>query len=373
LFSGYLASFMLVAEKPLEFKNNPWSIVNTALSFLSTKKDFTAWVDTLIIDEPPLYQNFIYAGNWLREAPPNAEWKSRILRQLVNLLNQENLPLGLRARFLIPFVMLNDTSSPLLFKQLLLANSPTIRRLGAIGLGAIRYTKAIDDLLGLYKDPIQEVRNTACMALAAMNNPGSIQALAETLLKGDEELRITAAECFSGNSAVGYEVLKDAMTFDDILVRRAAVHGLTQIREKWAYSILESAAVQENQWVVRNAAGQAVENLQKPLPYIPTPLSPPSETPWLLTFASKQGTGISANQAAIGLIIQALKSETIEDRLSSMPYLANIADDEIITNLYEIIFKSEEGVLREAALYWIWFMASSGIKLSSPRKYGIVL
>jgi hypothetical protein len=56
-----------------------------------------------------------------------------------------------------------------------------------------------------------------------------------------------------------------------------------------------------------------------------------------------------------------------------MPYLANIADDEIITNLYEIIFKSEEGVLREAALYWIWFMASSGIKLSSPRKYGIVL
>lgn len=116
-----------------------------------------------------------------------------------------------------------------------------------------------------------------------------------------------------------------------------------------------------------------MENLQKPLPYTPTPLSPPSETPWLLTFASKQGAGISAGQAAIGLIVQALKSGSLEDRLSSMPYLANIADGEIVTNLYEIIFKSEEGDLREAAPYWIWFMTSRGIILSSPRKYGMVL
>ena len=163
------------------------------------------------------------------------------------------------------------------------------------------------------------------------------------------------------------------MTFDDILVRRAAVHGLTQIREKWAYSLLDKAAVQENQWVVRNAASQAVENRQKPLPCIPSPLTPPSETPWLLTFASKQGSGISAGQAAIGLIFQALKSENIDDQLSSMPYLANITDDEIVTKLYEITFKGEEGILREAALYWIWFMASSGITLSPPQKFGIVI
>ena len=372
LFTGYLASFLLLAENPPESINSPWSIYSTALSYLSTKKNFITWVDKIIIDEPPLYQNFLHAGTWLREASSNAEWKSGILRQFVNLLNNENLPLGLRARFLTPFVMLNDTSSPLLFKQLLLASSPTTRRLGAIGLGAIRHIKAIDDLLEMYKDPIQEVRNTACMALAAMNNPNSIQALAETLLKGDEELRKTAAECFSRNSSEGYEVLKDAMTFDDILVRRAAVHGLTQIREKWAYSLLEKAAVEENQWVVRNAAGQAVENRQKPLPYIPSPLTPPSETPWLLTFASKQGSGISAGQAAIGLIIQALKSDNLDDQLSSMPYLANITDDEVVTKLYEYIFKANEGALREAAFYWIWFMAIGGKTLYSPRKLGIV-
>jgi HEAT repeat protein len=373
LFAGYLASFKLAVEIPPKIKNNCWSVYTTALSYLSTKKEFTAWIDTIVIGEPPLFQNYLYAGNWIREAHPNAEWKSGVLRQCVNLLNRDNLPMGIRARFLMPFIMSNDASSPLLFKQLLSAASPTTRRLGAIGLGAIRYSKAIDDLLGLYKDPIPEVRNTACMALAAINNPASIQTLAETLLKGDEELRKTAAECFARNPTEGYEVLKDAMTFEDILVRRAAVFGLAQIREKWSYSLLEKAAVEENQWVVRNAAGQAVENLQKPLPNIPTPLTPPSETPWLLTFASKQGSGISAGQAAVGLIIQALKSETLEDRLSSMPYLINITDEEIVTTLYEYIFKDEEGILREAALYWLWYMASCGVNLSLPQKYGIVI
>ena len=109
----------------LKLKYTPWSIYATALCYLSTKKNFTAWVDYVIIDEPPLYQNFFHASTWLRDTLPNAEWKTGILRQFVNLLNKEKLPLGLRARFLIPFVMLNDTSSPLLFKQLLKASSPS--------------------------------------------------------------------------------------------------------------------------------------------------------------------------------------------------------------------------------------------------------
>jgi len=72
------------------------------------------------------------------------------------------------------------------------------------------------------------------------------------------------AELFAtGLMSEGYEILKEGTSLEDIITRRAAVFGLASIRSSWANDLLERIVVEDSQWVVRNAAGQALESHQQ--------------------------------------------------------------------------------------------------------------
>jgi hypothetical protein len=141
------------------------------------------------------------------------------------------------------------------------------------------------------------------------------------------------------------------------------------IKENWSKSLLEKAALQDSQWVVRNIAGQAVENMQLPHPNIPRPIPPASENAWVLKFAGKQGVGIIPGDKAIDLLLKALNSGTIEEKLGALIYLAKETDEGVIKAIYEVV-TTQPGVLCQAALYALWYMSISGTAMPSPAKYG---
>jgi hypothetical protein len=372
LIPGYLASFRVEeAQIDLSVEKLLWAHLIVTLHFMAYQNKTGAWLDNFLsLDIPPLYNNLLAAARWLRDCSATSPWKPKVMRKLVDLIFEKNLPLFLKGRILAAFVLSNDNSLPLLFKQMGESASSDLRSLGALGIGAIGNSKALTDLQEMFSDADPGCRLAACMAIAAIENEKALEILANTLLQADEQLRQAAAEAFSQKPPSGYEVLKEALTLDDILARRAAVYGLTLIREDWSKSLLEKASVEDNQWVVRNIAGQAVENMQMPHPNTPRPLAPAYDNAWVLKFAGKQGVGITPGDKAIDLLLKALKSGTLEEKLGALIYLSGEKDEGIVKEIYGVV-STQQGILCQAASYSLWFISIGGAEMPSPAKFGM--
>ena len=167
------------------------------------------------------------------------------------------------------------------------------------------------------------------------------------------------------------QLLREAATDTDLLTRRAAIFGLSQIREKWVVEILEKAAIEDGQWVVRNAASQALENFQGVSPFVPTKLPPPHEAPWLITFAGQKGMGITPHQPVTDILLMALESDILEYRIAALSYLCDVPSEGVIKSIYEVIYHEQEPQLIEAAFYTLWLIALRGTVLPSPIKFGL--
>jgi hypothetical protein len=200
-----------------------------------------------------------------------------------------------------------------------------------------------------------------------------MSAVSALMLNGDEKLRQAAAESLIHIPLRGAEIIREAVQVNDILTRRAAVFGLLQVREPWSKQLLEKTAIEDGQWVVRNAAAHALEVLQSPDARIPTPLIPPHDSPWLTGFAGKRNLGLSPYQPATDILLTALKTGTVEDQQAALRYLQTGPEDKVIQAVYTILYGDHPIALREAALYVVWTWMLAGVNLPSPTSLGITM
>jgi len=369
---GFLAGMKITADEAATLRGQlNWTAAAQTLHYAAAFSEDVSWIYPLIENSSaPLYRNLLIAARWLRDAPVQAVWRSNLMRTLVSLIQVDILPLSIRARLLNIFYVSRDPSFPLLIKQLLVARSPVLRRAALLGCAAAGEQQFIDKVLELLADRDPHVRYTACLALAAIPGEASLNALVEVLLSGDEELRQAAAEALAQKGADGRNLLEEAAGVEDLLVRRAAVFGLLQVGDTWARKLLEKVAVEDGQWVVRNAAAQALDTLLQSNPGAPLPLPPPSESSWLLNFASKYGQGIPPGQPATEVLLMALKSGSADEQIAALNYLRNEPEEGVIKTVYDLLYGVEESV-REPAVQALWWMASSGVELPDPIKFGL--
>jgi HEAT repeat protein len=157
---------------------------------------------------------------------------------------------------------------------------------------------------------------------------------------------------------------------DDLLVRRAVVYGLARVNQPWSIEILENVQIEDGQWIVRNAASEALENLHQPNPYIPYPLPQLSETPWLIAFAAKLGMGVIPGKPAMELLIQALKNGSEVQRLAALEYLRLKGGEDTVVHIYHALY-GNLGALREMAYNTLWHIGSTGANLPPPIQFGL--
>ena len=81
----------------------------------------------------------------------------------------------------------------------------------------------------------------------AIWNASAVQAVTDAIVTEDEALQLTAAEVMAHKPAEGHQILREAIESDNLLVRRAAVFGLAQIKEEWARDILERSTIEDSQ------------------------------------------------------------------------------------------------------------------------------
>jgi HEAT repeat protein len=179
-------------------------------------------------------------------------------------------------------------------------------------------------------------------------------------------LRRSAAEALANHPEEGYPALEEGSAMDDLMVRRSVVFGLLRVNQPWAIQILDKLQLEDKEWIVRNAANQAMEELKRPNAFIPHPLPPLTEAPWLVTFASKLGMGVAPGKPAVDLVLQALKNGDEDQRLAALDYLRLHANAENVHNIYHLYFGEVEE-MREAAFNALWVVAAAGVSLPSPR------
>jgi HEAT repeat protein len=308
------------------------------------------------------------AGQWLKYLPRDLPERKMILQQLTNDLQNESLTMMLRTRILSALAASGDPGVPTLFRHLLNSPHSNVRQLAVLGCGYLGDLKSVGDLIALLGD-IPNVAQAACMALVNIGTKTALEAVAKVLIQGDEQIRRAAAESFANHPQEGFPILKDGSSVEDLLTRRAVIYGLRRVQQPWATEILEELQIEDEQWVVKDAAAQAVVQLNTPDPAIPQSQPPLEDLPWLVAFASDRDLGISSGAPARDMLKLALNEGTDDEKLAALGQVRLRGEFEVFPAIYDILYGNNPE-LQEAAYHTIWHIASSGYEIPPPIKFG---
>jgi hypothetical protein len=337
--------------------------------YLATNDESQLIIPLLNVQNDPLSRQILIAGDFLADARPSNTWRHLVMHRLATILQNGLLTYGVRARAICALVSSGDPGVAMLFRQLLTSLQDSVRQLGVFGVGMLRDTKAVEDLIALLADPAPRVQQSVIPALAAIGTKPALDAILLILKEGSEELRRTAAEVLAVIPEQGYPALKEGSTDDDLLVRRAIIYGLIHVNQPWATELLQKMQIEDGQWVVRSAATLAVETLQNPNIHVPRPQPPLTETPWLIAFAGKQGLGVAPGKSAQNIFRQALMHGTPDEQAAGLNYLTIVPDPSMIPQLYQFIYGSP-GKLGEAAYNALWHLSATGAEMPPPQQFG---
>jgi len=234
----------------------------------------------------------------------------------------------------------------------------------------LRDAKAIQDLILLLEDRTPAVNRAAILALTAIGDKTSLEAVASLLLSADDGKRKSVAEALTNQPEEGYPTLEEGSTLQDPAVRRAAVYGLGRARQPWAIAILEKLRKSDPQWVVKDAASQMLEAIQHENPRLPRSMPRLTETAWLTAFAADRGMGVAPGKPARELLYRALSEGNEDQRQAAVYYLSRRGDEDAVLPLYQLYFSSL-GELREMAFTALWQLAATGLRLPPPVQYGL--
>ncbi len=366
LFTGFLAGGRFTPmDLPQLWTQKQWEIARQTVRYLIIRNANSIDALTLLSgDDSALKSHFFLLARWLSDISTTVPWRSNLFKLMVQYLQDENMPEGLRARIVAAFVHSGDPSIGRLFKSLFSSPSIVMKRLSLLGAGASGDATLVPEILPLLADPSEEVRLTACLALSAIPSESAQSAIAETLMHGDEMMRQAAAEALAHHPQEGKEIIEQALKVSDLLTRRAAVLALLQFREEWAKQLAERVAVEDGQWVVRNVASQVAEVLAHKNPRVPTPVPPPWESSWLIGFAAKRGVGVTPNTPPIELLVEALRSSSVEDQKAALEFARMYPEKDIQTEVYRLSQSMDRSV-QDAAFSVLWTWELSGV-LSRP-------
>jgi HEAT repeat protein len=374
VFQGYLAGKGLASSPNTAaqlLKQPTWLGQTSTLRYMAAYGDATHFVrELLAMEDPILLRPTLAAARLLRDAPRNAAWRGPVMAALVQMLQTEDHPLGLRAQAMAAFATSGDPNAEALFRQLMNASSNTLRQVAALGAGMSRDQKAVEMLIDVVVNSQGAAQQAACLALVNIGTNPALEAVATALLQGDEQMRVSAAEALANHPTEGREALREGITSKDIVLRRAIVFGLARIHEPWAADLLEQTQVKDDQWAVRNVAVEILDARQQPDLHIPQRLKPASETPWLIEFAGKHGMGIIPGQPATDIFLLALKDENPEYRQAALTYLRSAPSEGVLAALYPHLFGNDSD-LKEGVFQVLSEMALGGIRLPPPRQFGL--
>lgn len=363
--AGFLAGQAASRLKDVNFQpilnQTPWSLREETLRYLEISKVDSDPLQPFLGKKDPLARNLITAGRWLNAIDPSDPFRELILKHVVRSL--QTIPiLEVKLRLITELVKTGDPQIPGVLRHLLKSSDLDLQQSAVLGCGLIRDHKAVPALIKKLSSP-PPVSFAACFALIKIGTPPALEAVADVLLSADEKLRRAAASALANHPEEGHPALKDGSSMDDLMVRYATVFGLKRISKRWSAELLDQMRIEEEEWIVRDAAQKAYEDMLSPPPSLPEPQPPLEDTPWLIAFAGEKGSGLASGSPETNKILtEVLQEGSLPQQAAALQLIRKEGITDIFPEIYRALQSRSESVREQAALT-LWLVASSGVEL----------
>jgi len=371
--AAYLAAVALVnADDALLIDKLSQPAWHRALCYLAQMRNIDLLVAQQLSMQPDVLHNHVLPiTRWLRYAGQNVEWRSDLLRYMGNLFVAPHQYLLVRERIAAALVSSRDLGTLVIFRKALGNRNPDIRRIAALGLGALSDEAAVEPLIvRALQDPDGNVQIAAAIALSGIQTQDALIAMAEVLKETPEQdVRRAISESFAANRTLGYLTLYDALTDKDILIRRAAVFGIGRILTDWAFVALNEIHEREQEWYVRTAAeivfNEFYEQSLKGVDGYPEA----ALAPWLLEWAEEQIELGHLPHDIEGIEVLEHAFEQQDDlvvRLLAMTTIGQVGFYHMLDRAYQALYDRQE-LMRDAAYRALGdFQEKLGLSLPFP-------
>ena len=362
---AYLAA-QVIAQGRGEWLAGPWwHMLTWTLGFWAHHGQGSIAAQPLLRDaRQPLLPDLWEAARAIRLAP-HVGWGKVVYQALAQHVQAEDWPLGQRLRAVAALVQARPPRLGTFFRSLLRHQNQAVQAAAVVGLGLLRHPVALPLLreMASRQDISPFLRRMLFLALARYDTRVISEDLAAWLLEEDAVARRDVAEALTLAPTWGYEVLREAATFeDDLLIRRAAVYGLAKVDEPWAQELLETLRSEAPEWLVSNAAGQVLEALKEKAPYTPKAPRPLHEEVWLLAFAARQGLSIAVGPPAQETLRRALTEGSEEEKRRALRRLVHLPDERWLPDIGPLL-RHPSRLVENDALATLWFFYWSGVSL----------
>ncbi|MBZ0294431.1 MAG: HEAT repeat domain-containing protein [Anaerolineae bacterium] len=342
--AAYLASLTLKEpEILLEKANQPaWE---QAVAYAAMHKSVEPVIQERLSNTDDILQkNLMDTARWLAYTGTAASWSGALLKRLGNILiAQDQYPLT-QERAAAALIGTRDSKVLFVFRQAARSANPSIRVLACLGMGAVGDPAAITDLAALLEDSNTDVQIAAGMALGAIGTDEALELMVISLTQGAERLRQAVAESMAVDSNEGHAILYDAITHEDMMVRRAAAFGLRRLRTNWAVHALYRAFLEDDQWYVSSAAQQAFQEIQMDERRGPHTYPTLENVPWLVNWAATRGESVPAGDGANRVLASALQEGPPEIRTLSATMIGQTGQLPLAKPLYNSLRDRQEEV-----------------------------
>lgn len=339
-----------------------WGILHESMRYFSAYNDIKPVVKPFLADKSLLRNKLLRAAQWLPFLEINSPEETALMKQITREIHSNSIYL-IKVRLACSLTKSSNPQVKSIFQHFAKSKDLDTRRAAAVGLGLLQDLSAVPLLINQLNDS-HPSSTAACYALGKIGSPRSLEAIAEALLHGGELLRRAAAESLAQNRSEGHPALREGSTMEDLLVRYAVVHGLSQINETWSLEILDTMRIDEKEWVVRDLAQQTYDILKTRSPYTPQSSPNPHEAPWLQEFAVEQDLAVPSPENGLELLLKALELGTDEQKQNALAHIAHTGKEELIPFLLEMI-SSESFNISHQAFLTIWYSAPQRYKLHS--------
>ncbi|PKO18380.1 MAG: hypothetical protein CVU39_02785 [Chloroflexi bacterium HGW-Chloroflexi-10] len=370
---GFIASLAQIISSPVKGIDEilRWSLSYSYWGFRVSREANNSWLEELILEEkPPLQAHLLAISFWLRHAQQKLPWRNSLIKKLIQFIQNKRLPFSIRVRYITAFMMANDPSTTLFIRQMMSQPDNALKIISALAIGVgAPDPSLIGDLVNACDQKDAQIQKYSMIGLSTYNDDVALHTIARLLLQAEETVRQLAAEVLANIPPQGEEILKDAITMDDILVRRSAIFGLVKLPELWAFEILQKLSVEDSQWVVRIAAAQALEFLDQKNVFSPQKILPYFDNQWLIKFAGQENIGISPLDSPIPVLLKALNNGAENDRCKAIEFLQRMPNESVITAIYQQYYGNTN--ISAEIFNGLWNIWATGEILPATIQYGL--
>ena len=132
-----------------------------------------------------------------------------------------------------------------------------------------------------------------------------------------------------------------------------------KLNNDWAKDTLKTLSIEDNQWVIRNAALQASEFLSKENPLIPEKTPPLHQNSWLRKFAGENNLGVAPGKPTVHILKMAITSEDSKTISNAAKLMMQENNSEIIVDLKNKLSTIKDQQIIDQILFTLFTISNS--------------